>query len=276
MRRERSYFLSAGGAGCTGLPSPSFIAPLKLRIASPKPLPRSPSLLGPKKMRAITRMISSSGTPSFPPNMFYSIRNRRTKERSVLLKRVVFPDDSRPSGGGSQRLIVSRKGCRTTKILIKSLLFIYLLTDSTIGWCAEVTSLDQLVFWSGEGAWESLAETFAFVIPTGAPRECCLFKKSLARSGGIPTEFPPACHFKAFYPDWRWQQPDAKECCFRGMTTSDSPPALPASHERQGNRDKVREELPGAAQPRMIPRDPSTPRNRLLEGTISPAALRSG
>src|SRR5579864_440953 len=41
-------------------------------MPSPRPLPRSASLLGPKKRMAITSNIKSSGTPSFPPNIVLS------------------------------------------------------------------------------------------------------------------------------------------------------------------------------------------------------------
>ncbi len=39
---------------------------------------------------------------------------------------------------------------------------------------------------------------FASVIPTGAPRKSCPFRKSLARSGGTPREYLPRCRFREF------------------------------------------------------------------------------
>jgi hypothetical protein len=74
---------------------------------------------------------------------------------------------------------------------------------------------------------------FASVIPTGAPREFCPFKKSPARSGGIPTEFPPPCRFRAFFPDCQWQQPIAKGTLFSTYEASDSLLPNPACHEGQ-------------------------------------------
>ena len=52
---------------------------------------------------------------------------------------------------------------------------------------------------------------FASVIPTGAPRKFGPFKKSLARSGGTPREFPPPCRLKASSQDCQWQQFASKE-----------------------------------------------------------------
>src|SRR5664279_4486581 len=62
-----NYFFSS--VGVVELEDPSLIDDLKFLMPSPRPLPSSPSFLGPKMSRAMNTMTASSGRPIFPPNI---------------------------------------------------------------------------------------------------------------------------------------------------------------------------------------------------------------
>src|SRR5947209_1971255 len=67
--RNRNYFFSVGVGAEGVLDSPSFNAPLKFLMPSPRPLPKSASLPGPKNRSAMPNNSNNSVTPSFPPNI---------------------------------------------------------------------------------------------------------------------------------------------------------------------------------------------------------------
>src|ERR1035441_6399559 len=99
------YFFSS--VGFVVLEAPSLIDDLKFLMPSPRPLPSSPSFLGPKMSRAMNTMTASSGRPIFPPNIRPPVKQpgcsacRQNRLRASAL-------DSRLLPGARQRTIASR------------------------------------------------------------------------------------------------------------------------------------------------------------------------
>ena len=102
------------------------------------------------------------------------------------------------------------------------------------------------------------------VIPTGAPGKPRRFQSSLARSGGIPTVSPsPLTHQGVLTRLPVVTGRRLKERLINeGTDLSLAMPAL--SPRTPSKRDAAREELPVAASPGTMRRDPSTPRLRFL------------
>jgi hypothetical protein len=94
------------------------------------------------------------------------------------------------------------------------------------------------------------------VISTGAPRRFCSFKKSLARSGGIPREYPLQCRFREFSPDRQPHTLSALNTVAPSQIT-----ALPTAifHQAVTETEHGANSL-GQASPGTHSRDPSTPR----------------
>ncbi len=106
-------------------------------------------------------------------------------------------------------------------------------------------------------------ETVASVISTGAPRESCLIKKSLARSGEIPRKCPVRCCLREFSPSNR------RNRCNRARSPrSEEPDSGDVGDPRRFRRSSWWE-LPVAAWSRTLPRDLSTPRCTFPVGTRS-------
>src|SRR5260370_39086057 len=105
---------------------------------------------------------------------------------------------------------------------------------------------------------------FASVIPTAAPRKFFPFRKSLARSGGIPREYPPQCCFREVFPDCQSEHPGAKTNDAIGVRGIG--PVLPSSTRRneEGEPGPWPEERPLAAWSRMDMRELATPLHRFL------------